>query len=284
MTGNDAFPAWTGGTGDRVPGRRAGGAPVGGSGALASVALPPAPVTPPTSAAVTAAERRARLATLHDDVRGCVRCPRLAAARTTVVFGAGDPDADVLFVGESPGRSEDQQGVPVVGAPGRLLTDLLVEVGLRRDDVYVTTALKCRPPSNRDALAEELANCRSHLHDQIALVRPKVVCTLGTFATRLLREDPAGIKAVRGTVEVRTLGTRTVRLLPVHHPVAALYEPGLVELLRADLALLPGLLARPEPPQPVAVRAVPAEPAGAGSPAAEAPEAAPEPGGQLGLF
>lgn len=244
--------------------------------------MPPVPATC-TPPAATATERRARLAALRDDVRGCARCPQLVAARTTVVFGAGDPDADVLFVGESPGRSEDQQGVPLVGAPGRLLTDLLAEVGLRREDVYVTTALKCRTPSNRDALAEELANCRSHLHDQIALVRPKVVCTLGNFATKLLREDPAGIKAVRGTVEVRTLGTRTVRLLPLHHPVAALYEAGHVDLLRADLALLPALLARPEPPQPAPVRAEP-EPVPADGAPAGADGADDRGPGQLGLF
>jgi DNA polymerase len=232
---------------------------------------------PPTAA--TTAERRARLATLRDEARGCLRCPQLVAARTTVVFGAGDPDADVLFVGESPGQNEDQQGLPLVGAAGRLLTDLLAEVGLRREDVYVTTALKCRPPSNRDPLAEELAHCRSYLHGQIELVRPKVVCTLGNFATKLLREDPAGIKAVRGRVEVRTLGTRAVRLLPVHHPVAALYQGSHVELLRRDLALLPGLVELPAPEQPAPARAEPPAPA-----AGPAPSEAEEPSGQLGLF
>jgi DNA polymerase len=229
--------------------------------------------------AATTAERRARLAALRDEARGCLRCPGLVAARTTVVFGAGDPDADVLFVGESPGQNEDQQGLPLVGAAGRLLTDLLSEVGLRREDVYVTTALKCRPPSNRDPLAEELAHCRSYLHGQIELVRPKVVCTLGNFATKLLREDPAGIKAVRGRVEVRTLGTRAVRLLPVHHPVAALYQGSHVELLRRDLALLPGLVELPAPEQPAPPRAEPPVPA-----ATAAPSEAEEPSGQLGLF
>jgi DNA polymerase len=255
------------------------------------VAPAPAITTTPT----TAAERRAGLAELRDRARACTRCAQLAAGRTTVVFGAGDPDADVLFVGESPGRAEDQQGLPLVGAAGRLLTELLAEIGLRREDVYVTTALKCRPPSNRDPLAEELAHCRTHLHEQIGLVRPKVVCTVGNFATRLLREDPAGIKAVHGRVEVRTLGERAVRLLPVHHPDAALYQHGLLEALRADLALLPGLLARPAPPQPEPAPATPAHPVGDrdGGAAADAdgpvapgagrdePE---EPGGQLGLF
>ncbi|WP_022928322.1 uracil-DNA glycosylase [Patulibacter americanus] len=224
---------------------------------------------PATAIAASAAERRTRLLELQDRSRGCVRCSALAANRTTVVFGAGDPDADVLFVGESPGPNEDRQGVPFVGAPARLLNELLAEVGLRREDVYVTTALKCRPPSNRDPLAEELANCRPYLDDQVALVRPKVVVTLGNFATKLLREDPASIKAVRGRVEVRTVGGRAVRLLPVHHPAAALYQRSHIELLRQDLALLPALLALPEPPQPAPEPVVP-EPAAGSADAADA--------------
>ncbi|MDO9410055.1 uracil-DNA glycosylase [Patulibacter sp.] len=249
------------------------------------------PVTPAPTA--TAAERRALLGRLRDDARGCVRCPQLAAARTTVVFGAGNPDADVLLVGESPGRGEDRQGLPLLGAAGRLMTDLLGEAGLRREDVYVTTVLKCRPPSNRDPLAEELANCRAYLHGQIELVRPKVVCTVGSFATKLLREDPAGIRGVRGRPEVRTIGTRTVRLLPLLHPDAALYEGALVELLRADLALLPELVARPAPPQPGPARVDrgPGEDDGsavsAGAPGDPSPATSVEddaPGGQLGLF
>lgn len=247
------------------------------------------PSPPPTAAPPPAVERRARLGLLRDDARGCARCPQLVAARTTVVFGGGDPDADVVFVGEAPGWNEDQQGLPLVGAAGRLLTELLTEVGLRRDAVYVTTALKCRPPSNRDALAEELANCRTWLHGQLALIRPKVVCALGTVPTKLLREDPAGIKAVRGRVEVVTVGDRAVRLLPLVHPVAALYQARLVDQLRADLALLPGLVALPAPPQP---RPGPLEPAprdlaavrdGPRPPVTTADDDG-TPGGQLGLF
>ncbi|MSW52976.1 MAG: hypothetical protein F2817_19070, partial [Actinobacteria bacterium] len=228
----------------------------GHGGPLASVAVDATPVTP--APAATAAERRVQLGRLRDAARSCVRCPQLVASRTTVVFGAGNPDADILLVGESPGRGEDRQGLPLLGASGRLVSDLLAEVGLRREDVYVTTVLKCRPPSNRDPLAEELANCRSHLTGQVELVRPKVVCTLGSFATKLLREDPAGIRAVRGRPEVRTIGTRAVRLLPVLHPDAVLYQESLAELLRADLALLPGLVASPAPPQPDPPRGEPA--------------------------
>jgi DNA polymerase len=245
---------------------------------------------PVTSA--SGGERRGRLSELQDHARGCRRCPQLAANRTTVVFGSGDPDADVLFVGESPGPNEDRQGVPFVAGPGRLLNELLLEVGLRREDVYVALALKCRPPSNRDPLAEELANCRSYLDEQVALVRPKVVVTLGNFATKLLREDPASIKAVRGRVEVRTLGARTVRLLPVHHPAAALYQRSHIALMREDLALLPALLALPEPAQPAPPPPTAEPPATAGAPAPGPTTAAgerpatgePPSSGQLGLF
>lgn len=266
---------------------------------MGEVRVPPASSAPPE----TTVERRGRLGALRDEARGCTRCPQLAAARTTVVFGSGDPDADVLLVGEAPGWNEDQQGLPLVGAAGRLLAELLADVGLRRDEVYVTTVLKCRPPSNRDALAEELANCRSWLERQVELVRPKVVCTLGTVPTKLLRGRPDGIKAARGRVEVVAIGDRAVRLLPLTHPVAALYQGRLADQLRTDLALLPGLIAQPDPPQPARPeRVVPdgggdpgredggdrGDAAGAGAPGPAASTdgdgATDAPGGQLGLF
>ncbi|MGX6449724.1 uracil-DNA glycosylase, partial [Patulibacter sp. S7RM1-6] len=200
----------------------------------------------------TAAERRARLAEEQERARGCPRCPQLVAHRTTVVFGAGDPDADLLLVAESPGPGEDRQGLPLVGAAGRLLTELLEGIGLRREDVYVTTALKCRPPDNRDPLPEELAHCRPYLHAQLELVRPRVVATLGNFATKLLRDDPAGVKEIHGRAEVRTVGGRAFRLLPLHHPSAALYQRANLELLRADVARIPALLALPAPEPPAA--------------------------------
>ncbi|WP_210492625.1 uracil-DNA glycosylase [Patulibacter sp. SYSU D01012] len=228
----------------------------------------------------TASERRARLAEEQERARGCPRCAALVAHRTTVVFGAGDPDADLLLVAESPGPGEDRQGLPLVGGAGRLLTELLDGIGLRREEVYVTTALKCRPPDNRDPLPEELAHCRPYLHAQLELVRPKVVATLGSFATKLLRGDPAGIKEVHGRAEVRTIGPRTVRLLPLDHPSAALYARPAMDRLRADVARIPALLALPAPEQvaPVPTDAAPAPPAPAAEPD---PVAGPE---QLGLF
>lgn len=194
--------------------------------------------------------RRARLAELREQARGCERCPQLAANRTTVVFGSGDPDADLLLVGEAPGQNEDRQGQPMVGAPGRLLVELLGEIGIRRDEVYVANVLKCRPPHNRDPLTEEIEHCRSYLEQQLLLIQPKVVCALGNFATKLLRDDPAGIRAVHGQVEVRLIGQRAVWLLPLFHPAAALYQRSNLDLLREDLARVPPLLDLPAPPQP----------------------------------
>lgn len=222
--------------------------------------------------------RRGRLERLREQARQCTRCPQLAANRTTVVFGTGDRDAALMLVGAPAGQNEDRQGLPLVGAAGRLLTELLAEVGLERDELYISNVLKCRPPQNRDPLAEELAHCRGYLEQQIALVAPRVVCSLGSLATKVLRADPAGIKQVRGTVEVRTIGERTVRLLPLMHPDAALYHRASLDLLRSDLAQLPELLALPAPEQ-----AEPPVPVPVPEPEPE-PEPEPDPTPQLPLF
>lgn len=199
--------------------------------------------------------RRERLEGASREASACVRCPQLVQARTQVVFGSGDPDADVMFVGEAPGASEDRQGVPFVGRAGKLLDQLLEEIGLRRDDVFITNVLMCRPPDNRDPRPAEIEACQEWLWRKLELVRPVVVCTLGNFATKLLRGDPAGITRVHGQVEERTLGSLRVRLLPVFHPAAALYTRSNVELLRTDLRQIPELLElgppeRPAPPEP----------------------------------
>ncbi len=202
----------------------------------------------------------------------CVLCHQLAASRTQVVVGTGDPGAELMFVGEAPGRMEDERGAPFLGAVGDLLDQLLGEIGLARDDVYLTTCVKCRPPGNRDALPSEVTNCQPWLFAQLELVRPRLVCALGNFATRQLRGDPAAVTRVHGQAEVRVIGPRAVRLLPLLHPAAALYTRSLLDALRADFALIPALLALPDPEPPV----VPAPPP---------PPAPDEPGeGQLGLF
>ena len=191
-----------------------------------------------------------------DVVAGCERCA-LAAGRTQVVFGSGSPDADLMFVGEAPGFHEDKQGVPFVGAAGKLLSKLLAGIGLTRDDVYVGNVLKCRPPGNRDPLPEEIQACEGHLFKQIELIQPKVVATLGNFATKLLSGKPTGITRVHGQEQEVTLGGRTVLLYPLFHPAAALYTPRTLDVLEADFARLPDLLGRTPEPAPLEPEPVP---------------------------
>jgi uracil-DNA glycosylase len=253
----------------------------------------------------TPAERREQLKQVFAQAKGCVRCPDLAATRKTVVFGSGNADADLMFVGEAPGASEDEQGVPFVGRAGKLLETLLGEVGLRRDDVFIANVLKCRPPGNRDPLPVEIDNCQDYLHRQVELIQPTVICTLGNFSTKLLRGDPTGITRLHGQPEVLTLGRRAVRLYPIFHPAAALYTPRMLQTLREDFARLPQLLAQGAPEQPAieepprieeppggGERAARAAPAGPEDPPDGAPPPEPEPDGaarraepdQLGLF
>jgi DNA polymerase len=220
--------------------------------------------------AVTALER------FHqDEVLDCTRCP-LSEGRTQVVPGSGDPDAEILFVGEAPGYHEDKHGVPFVGQAGKLLDDLLAGIGLTRADVFVANVLKCRPPGNRDPRPEEIEACESHLFRQIAIISPALVCTLGNFATKLLSGRPDGITRVHGHELPLTLGGREVLLYPLFHPAAALYTPAMKDTLRADFARIPGLVSSlregapapppSEPPEgaptadPVTGAAMPAEP------------------------
>jgi uracil-DNA glycosylase family 4 len=198
----------------------------------------------------TASERREALKQVFAQAKGCTRCPELAATRKTVVFGAGNADAELMFVGEAPGASEDEQGVPFVGRAGKLLETLLGEVELQRSDVFIANVLKCHPPGNRDPLPIEIDNCQEYLHRQVELIQPTVICTLGNFSTKLLRGDPTGITRLHGQPEVLTLGRRAVRLYPIFHPAAALYTPRMLETLREDFARLPQLLAMGAPEQP----------------------------------
>jgi uracil-DNA glycosylase family 4 len=148
-----------------------------------------------------------KLAAFGAEVAGCTKC-RLAEGRTQVVFGVGDPSADLMFVGEAPGFHEDQQGKPFVGQAGKLLDKLLAGIGLGRDQVYVANVLKCRPPGNRDPQPDEIEACEGHLFRQISLIDPKVVATLGNFATKLLSGKPTGITRVHGAEQEATLGGR----------------------------------------------------------------------------
>ena len=218
-------------------------------------------------------DRRAELERHADDWRGCQKCA-LAATRTQVVVGTGDPDADLMFVGEAPGFHEDKQGVPFVGQAGKLLDNLLGEIGLSRPQVYIANVLKCRPPGNRDPLPDEIAACEGHLFKQVELIRPRVICTLGNFATKLLTGRPHGITRVRGQAQPHRIAGVELSIYPIFHPAAALYTPAMLQTLREDFSRLPGLLAqRPAAEPPLA--AVVAAP----------PVAEPEPEfAQLGLF
>jgi DNA polymerase len=212
----------------------------------------------------TKEERREALKAVYHQAKGCTTCPQLAATRTTVVFGNGNADADLMFVGEAPGANEDRQGLPFVGQAGKLLDTLLGEIGLSRPDVFVANVLKCRPPGNRDPHPAEIEACQDYLLRQVELIEPRVICTLGNFATKLLRGDPTGITRLHGREEVRAIGRRAVRLYPIFHPAAALYTPANVEVLRADFARLPELLALDLPPQPEPALEEPAAVADAG--------------------
>ncbi len=177
----------------------------------------------------------------------CVLC-RLAETRTQVVFGVGDPNADLMFVGEAPGFNEDQQGEPFVGAAGQLLNRLLGEIGLTREDVYIANVIKCRPPGNRDPQTDEIDSCKGYLREQVTLIDPKVVATLGNFATRLLLRTETGITRLRGRSFDWWQG-RT--LIPTFHPAAALRSPNsLVPEMQNDFRVIASALTQPRPTAP----------------------------------
>lgn len=193
-----------------------------------------------------AAVRAQALERLAEHLRGCTRCP-LSEGRTTVVVGAGDPDADLLFVGEAPGANEDRTGLPFVGQAGKLLDQLLDGIGLSREQVFIANVLKCRPPGNRDPRPDEIDSCRGYLEEQVGLIRPRVVCTLGNFATKLLSGRPDGISTVHGHPLPIEFGGVPVILYPVFHPAAALYTRAMLGSLEEDFARLPDLVAGATP-------------------------------------
>src|SRR3989440_6930306 len=214
-------------------------------------------------------DRLGRLEQLQQEASGCTRC-RLAEGRTQVVFGVGNPDAELLFVGEAPGFHEDNQGVPFVGQAGKLLDKLLAGIGLTRADVYICNVLKCRPPGNRDPVPDEKEACEPYLFRQVELIRPKVIATLGNHATKQLSGKETGITRVHGQEQRLKVGSFDVLLYPLYHPAAALYTPAMLTVLEQDFARLPELLGRTvAPPVEAAPLLV---------------EVAAEPAVQLGLF
>ncbi len=191
-------------------------------------------------------ERREALVELYRQAQACTRCP-LHETRANVVFGAGDADADLMFVGEAPGAEEDRRGLPFVGRAGQLLNDLLAGIGLRREDVFIANILKSRPPGNRDPRPEEIDACWPYLERQIELIEPRVIATLGNFATKRITGSQVGITRVRGTPQTHRLAERSITVFPLLHPAAALRTPSLVDTCREDFGTLAGLLAEPGP-------------------------------------
>jgi uracil-DNA glycosylase len=218
----------------------------------------------------SATERRELLKTVYEQALDCTRC-QLSRTRTTVVFGSGNADADLMFIGEAPGANEDRLGLPFVGQAGKLLDKLLAEIGLERSEVFICNTVKCRPPNNRDPHPHEIESCNEYLRRQVELIEPSVICTLGNFATKLLRADTTGISHVHGREEVRLIGPRAVRLYPLYHPAAALYTPSTLETLRADFQRIPDLLALGAPEQPPAIEDVPEPDAGETEPPVDDP-------------
>ena len=181
---------------------------------------------------------------LRDTALACTAC-RLAKTRTSVVFGVGDPDARLMLVGEAPGKNEDLQGEPFVGAAGRLLDELLGAIGVSRDETYISNVLKCRPPGNRDPQQDEIDSCKGYLREQIRMISPEVVVTLGNFATKLLVPTDVGITRMRGRAIAWWLGAT---LVPTFHPAAALRGgPRVKEQMQEDFELVRQVLDRPHP-------------------------------------
>jgi uracil-DNA glycosylase family 4 len=217
------------------------------------------------------------------EVMPCTRCA-LHEGRTQVVPGSGDPDADILFVGEAPGYHEDKNGVPFVGQAGKLLEKLLATIGLTRDDVFIANVLKCRPPGNRDPLAAEIEACERHLFTQVRLIQPAMICTLGNFATKLISGRPDGISRVHGHELPLEIGGHSVVLYPLYHPAAALYTPRMLEVLEADFARIPQLIGAPPRSGTPVVRDLEPEPAPDDEVAPPSPHVVAAEPQQLGLF
>jgi uracil-DNA glycosylase family 4 len=196
-----------------------------------------APATDDTIAALDA---------LREEVERCSSCV-LAETRTKAVFGEGDPGAELMFVGEAPGYHEDQQGRPFVGQAGKLLEQLLASIGMTREQVYIANVLKSRPPNNRDPQLEEIDACRPYLWRQIEIIRPRVICTLGNFATKLLTGEQTGITKVHGRPRATQIAGHRLYLYPIFHPAAALYTPANLATLKEDFLRLPELLAHAAP-------------------------------------
>jgi uracil-DNA glycosylase family 4 len=184
------------------------------------------------------------LAAIREDIGECTRCKLHAQGRTQIVFGVGNPAAEIMFVGEAPGADEDVQGIPFVGRAGQLLTKMIEAMGFRRDEVYIANVLKCRPPGNRNPEPDEIATCEPFLFRQLASIQPKVVIALGAFAARTLLKTDQPISRLRG----RVFDYRGASLIPTFHPSFLLRSPGYKREAWEDLKLALFELGRELPP------------------------------------
>jgi uracil-DNA glycosylase len=182
--------------------------------------LVPANVPVPTPAENVNVRSAITLESVRAEIGDCQRC-KLAPKRTNIVFGSGSPDAELVFVGEAPGFDEDQQGLPFVGRAGQLLTKIIESINLKREDVYICNVLKCRPPENRNPEPDEVASCNPFLKKQLAVIRPKIVCCLGTFAAQTVLQTAASISKLRG----RFFDMDGIRVIATFHPAYLLRSP-----------------------------------------------------------
>ena len=229
--------------------------PVAAPAAPLPVVAAPAPAVPVAEAveAVPAPDKprtgAAGLKLLRDDIGDCQRC-KLAPSRTNLVFGVGNPDAELVFVGEAPGADEDAQGEPFVGKAGQLLTKMIEAMGYSRADVYICNVLKCRPPGNRNPEPDEVASCEPFLKRQLAAIRPRMIVALGKFAAQCLLRDDTPITRMRGSFR----SYEGIPLMPTLHPAYLLRDPSKKKLAWEDLKAVNAALARVgiHPPRPPA--------------------------------
>lgn len=184
-----------------------------------------------------ASNKRERLKEFYLKIRDCDKCD-LSRVRTKFVFGSGSAEARIMFVGEAPGKNEDLQGLPFVGQAGKLLDELLGSIGYDRSEVFIANVLKCRPPGNRDPRIEEINTCKDYLIEQIKIIDPKIICTMGRFSTQLLLDTNKGISGLRG--KIFRIGNRII--MPINHPAAALYTPSKMGVLKEDFQKIKRLI------------------------------------------
>src|SRR3989344_4216384 len=177
---------------------------------------------------------------LNEEYHNCQRCPALCESRTQVVFGSGNENAEILFIGEAPGANEDREGMPFCGASGKVLDQLLLSINLSREDIFITNTLLCRPPENRNPLSEEVENCRDRLDELIKIMKPEVIVTIGNYATNRII-NKTGINSIRGKVFSINKEGREIKIVPVIHPANYLYSgrnPELLQRMKEDFKVI----------------------------------------------